>query len=152
MAIVFIFLATTTKLYCVSLAQGEILWRAEGGGYSAVTVLDDKLIYPTSTGEVLALRRSNGDKLWSYKVPNGIATQVKVLKGILVFGESQGKVQFLDSNTGRVIGGFEPGRGILSAPQIDDKRNQIFFISGEANVYALEARWARPNWYFWGNE
>lgn len=139
------------KLYCVSLAQGEILWRVEGGGYSAVTVLEDKIIYPTSGGEVMALRRTNGDRLWTYKVPNGIATQVKVLKGILVFGESQGRIQFVEANTGRVMNGFEPGRGILSSPQIDDKKNQVYFISGEANLYAVEAKWGWPDWYQRGN-
>lgn len=140
------------KLYCISLAQGEILWRVDGGGYSAVTLMDDKIIYPTSGGEVLALRRSNGDRLWSYKVPNGIATQVKILKGILVFGESQGRIQFLEANTGRVLNSLEPGRGILSSPQIDDKKNQVFFISGEANLYALEAKWGWPDWYTRGNQ
>ncbi|MNK08068.1 Outer membrane protein assembly factor BamB precursor [compost metagenome] len=129
------------RLYAVSAVKGEVLWRVDGGGYSAVTAIGNKLIYPTTTGEVWALNKTNGEKLWSYKLPTGIATQVRNYKGILVFGESQGKLQFLDANTGKVLGGTEPGRGILSAPSIDEKNNRVYFISGEANLYAIDAGW-----------
>jgi outer membrane protein assembly factor BamB len=132
------------KLYCVSADKGEIIWRIDGGGYSAVTVVGDKLLYPTTSGEVMALKKSNGEKIWSFPVSEGIATQVKVMKGIAVFGESQGRLQFLDINTGKLIGGMEPGRGILSAPQVDEKNNRVYFISGEANLYAIEAAWQKP--------
>ncbi len=135
------------KLYCVSTERGEILWRVEGGGYSAVTLLGDRIIYPNSNGEVFALRKNNGDRIWTYKSKEGIATQVKIYKGMLVFGESQGKLLFLDTATGKIVGGLEPGRGILSSPLVDEKQSRVYFISGEANIYALEARWEKPNWY-----
>ncbi|MBO9668725.1 MAG: PQQ-binding-like beta-propeller repeat protein, partial [Bdellovibrio sp.] len=135
------------KLYCVSAAKGEVLWRIDQGGYSAVTVSGDKIFYPTTGGEVLALKKGNGDKIWSYKVPDGIATQVKLFKGILTFGESQGRLQFLDANTGKVLGGMEPGRGILSSPQVDEKNNLVYFISGEANIYAINAGWIRRPYF-----
>lgn len=128
-------------LYCVSTTKGEVLWRVDGGGYSAVTVMGNKLIYPTTSGEVWALNRTNGEKLWSYKLSTGIATQVRPYKGLLVFGESQGSLKFLDADTGKVLGGVEPGRGILSAPSVDEKANRVYFISGEANLFAIEAGW-----------
>ncbi|MNS59041.1 Outer membrane protein assembly factor BamB precursor [compost metagenome] len=132
------------KLYCVSADKGEVLWRVDGGGYSAVTVVGDRILYPTTSGEVLALKKSNGEKLWSFPVKDGIPTQVKILKGIAVFGESQGRLQFVDINTGKLLGGMEPGRGILSAPQIEEKSNRVYFISGEANLYSIEASWQKP--------
>lgn len=140
------------KLYCIALSHGEVLWRVDGGGYSAVTLVDDKIVYPTTTGEVRVLKRSNGDRFWTYKLKQGIATQVKSLKGLLVFGESQGRLMFLESTSGRVLNGFDPGRGILASPLIDEKRNEVYFISGEANIYALEAKWGRPDWYTSGNK
>lgn len=134
------------KLYCVSADKGEVLWRIDQGGYSAVTISGDRLYYSTTNGEVLALKKSNGDKIWGYKLNDGIATQVKLLKGILVFGESQGSLRFLDANTGKVLGSMEPGRGILSTPQIDDKNNRVYFISGEANIWAVDAQWVRRSY------
>lgn len=135
------------KLYCVSADKGEVLWRIDGGGYSAVTVVGDKLIYPTTNGEVWALKKSNGDKVWSYKVAEGIATQVKPFKGVLVFGESQGKLRFLEPNSGKELGAMEPGRGILSAPQVDEAKNRVYFISGEANLFAINAGWVKTPYF-----
>lgn len=135
------------KLYCISAEKGEVLWRVESGGYSGVTLVGDKLIYPTSNGEVLALKKANGDKVWSYKIADGIATQVQLYKGALVFGESQGHLRFLDLNSGAELGSFEPGRGILSTPQVDEKNNRVYFISGEANLYAIDAGWVRQSFF-----
>ncbi|WP_413581516.1 PQQ-binding-like beta-propeller repeat protein [Bdellovibrio sp. HCB288] len=134
------------KLYAVSAAKGEVLWRVDQGGYSSVTVAADRIYYPTTTGEVLALNKATGQTIWSFKVKDGIATQVKLFKGILTFGESQGHLQFLDAGTGQPLGSMEPGRGILAAPQVDEKSNRVYFISGEANLYAIDAQWVRSNY------
>lgn len=131
------------KLYCVSADKGEILWRVEGGSYSAVVIWGDKVFYPTTNGEVVALKKASGDKLWSYKLKDGIATQVRSFKGSLVFGESQGSLRFLDPNSGAPLGSFTPGRGILSTPQVDEKNRRVYFISGEANLYAIDAGWIK---------
>lgn len=131
------------KLYCVSAEKGEVLWRVDGGGYSAVTLAGDKIIYPTTTGEIRALKKSDGSTLWAHSLKKGIGTQVQLYKGVLVFGESQGKLQFLEQNTGKLIGSFEPGRGILSTPEVDEKNNRVYFISGEANLYAIDAGWVQ---------
>ena len=135
------------KLYCLSVDKGEVVWRIDGGGYSGVTVVGDKLIYPTTNGEVQALNKASGDKLWSYKLKDGIATQVRTYKGVLVFGESQGSLRFLDANAGTEVGSFEPGRGILSSPQVDEKAGRVYFISGEANLYAIDAGWIRTPYF-----
>ncbi|AFY01686.1 outer membrane protein assembly factor BamB family protein [Bdellovibrio bacteriovorus] len=135
------------KLYCLSVDKGEVLWRIEGGGYSGVTIVGDKLIYPTTNGEVQALNKASGDKLWSYTLKDGIATQVRTYKGVLVFGESQGSLRFLDANAGTEVGSFEPGRGILSSPQVDEKAGRVYFISGEANLYAIDAGWIKTPYF-----
>lgn len=135
------------KLYAVSVDKGEILWRVDGGGYSGVTLVGDRLIYPTSNGEVWSLNKNNGDKIWSYKLNEGIATGVRTFKGALVFGESQGSLRFLDPANGKELGSFEPGRGILSTPQVDEENNRIYFISGEANLYAIDAGWIRSPYF-----
>ncbi|MFS4459952.1 PQQ-binding-like beta-propeller repeat protein [Bdellovibrio sp. HCB2-146] len=135
------------KLYCVSADKGEILWRVDGGGYSAVTVIGDKLFYPTTNGEIWALSKANGDKIWTHKLNEGIGTAIKSLKGVLVFGESQGSMFFLDQNTGKLLGSMEPGRGILAAPLVDEKNDRVYFISGEANLWALDAGWVRAPYF-----
>lgn len=135
------------RLYCIHADRGEIQWKVDGGGYSQVTILGDKIYFPTSGGEIIALKKSSGEKIWSYKLNRGIATQIKTYKGFLVFGESQGGLVFMNPQNGAIKYEFEPGRGILSTPQIDEKNNHLYFISGEANVYSIEAKWEWPTWF-----
>jgi outer membrane protein assembly factor BamB len=135
------------RLYCIQAQRGEIVWKIDGGGFYGITINGDKIYYPTSTGEVWALRKSDGKKLWSYPLKEGIPTGIRLFNGLVAFGESQGKLVFLDEGTGNKIGEFEPGRGILSTPSIDEKKQRLYFISGEANVYAVEARWDYPSWF-----
>lgn len=130
------------KLYCLNF-NGEIQWRIDGGGYSPVTVVSDRIYYPTTNGEVLALNKNNGSVIWKFSVPDGIATEVQFINGDIVIGESQGALRFLDTGLGKEIGSFTPGRGILSTPWISEKDNRVYFISGEANLYAIEARWTK---------
>lgn len=134
------------KLYCVNAQKGDVQWKIDGGGYYPVTIAGDKIYYSTTSGEVWALQKGNGQKAWTYSVKEGIPTQVRIYKGLAVFGESQGHLRFLDANTGKQVASFDPGRGIMSTPSMDDKAGQIYFISGEANVYAMEAKWTYPQW------
>jgi outer membrane protein assembly factor BamB len=72
----------------------------------------------------------------------GIATGASMLKGLVVFGESQGALQILDAASGKQISSFSPGRGILSPPTVDEKTGMVYFISNEANLYALRVGWS----------
>lgn len=134
------------KLYCINALKGDVQWKIDGGGYYPVTIYNDRIFYSTTAGEVWALQKGNGQKMWSYSVKEGIPTQVRVYKGLAVFGETQGRLRFLDVNTGKEVSSFDPGRGIMSTPAIDEKNSQVYFISGEANVYAMEAKWGYPQW------
>lgn len=129
------------KLYCLSSAKGDILWKVDAGGYNSVSLFGNKIFFPTSQGEVRALNKDSGDLIWSYKLADGLATQIRLYKGLVVFGESQAQLIFLDPETGKQVAHFEPGRGILATPAIDEKNSKIYIISGEANLYALDANW-----------
>lgn len=131
------------KLYSLSTETGEILWTLDRGGYAAVTVDGNRVYYPTSDGALLALDRGSGKILWDFKIKQGIATGVVQQKGLLVFGESRGSVRFLEAGDGREVASFEPGRGVFSTPLVEEASGRVYFISNEANVYALEAGWKR---------
>lgn len=133
------------KLYCLSSNNGDVLWKFEAGGYSHVTIKGDMLYYPSTNGKVFALDKNTSKKIWEYELANGIPTEVSLYKDMLVFGESQGRLLFLNADTGAMINGFEPGRGILSSIQVNEKKSEVYFISGEANLYALEVKWKSKN-------
>jgi outer membrane protein assembly factor BamB len=131
-------------LYCLRAATGDLVWKSEKGGYGTPLLLGDRLYFASSNSEFVAVDKLTGKRIWAHKLKEGIATSASIYKGLIVFGESQGSLKFLDSGTGRLVGSFDPGKGILSPPAIDDKKNLVFFISNEANIYALEVGWNWP--------
>lgn len=137
------------RLYCLSADNGAILWRHETGGFGGLTLQGNRLYYPTSDGHLRALDKESGQVLWSIPVRNGIASMPVLYKGLLVFGESRGDLRFVDASSGRAVASFEPGRGVFSAPFVDEKRDRVYFISNEANVYSMEARWESSSAYPW---
>ena len=138
------------KFYCLRSATGETAWKFEKGGYGSILSLNDKLIYSTSSGEVIALDKSTGQKKWSFESKDGVTTPPTLYKGLVVTGESFGSLKFLDSGTGKIIGSFNPGKGgILSPIATDETLHQVYFISGESNVYSLKANWEYPRAIQW---
>lgn len=133
------------KLYCLSQSNGEILWKFEAGGYANVTIKEGVLFFPSTNGKVYALDKQSSKKIWEYELKNGIPTEVSLYKDLLVFGESQGKVIFLRTDNGDYVNGFEPGRGVLSSIQVNDKKSEVYFVSGEANLYTLDVKWKSKN-------
>lgn len=133
------------KLYCLSSNNGEILWKFENGGYGSVTIKDNVLFYPTTSGKVFALNKDNSKKLWEIENINGIPTEISLMKDMIVFGESQGKVIFVNPITGKIIQSFEPGRGVLGGVQVNNSKSQVYFISGEANLYVMDVKWKSKN-------
>jgi outer membrane protein assembly factor BamB len=129
-------------VYCLRAATGETVWQAPYGGYGSILLSGDRLYLASSSGEFLALQKETGQKVWSFPLKEGIATGASMLKGLVVFGESQGALQILDAASGKQISSFSPGRGILSPPTVDEKTGMVYFISNEANLYALRVGWS----------
>lgn len=131
-------------IYCLRAATGDVVWRSDRGGFGSPLIVGDLVYYATSTNEFAALQKATGQKVWSYSLKEGIATSPAFYKGLIVFGESQAKLVFLDAISGKQVSSFEPGRGVFSPPMVDEKASRVYFISNEANVYALDAFWDFP--------
>lgn len=126
------------KLYSLDL-NGNILWKFDAGGYGGLTIFEDKLFFSSTDGELYALYVDNGQKIWSVKSTKGIPTEAKIARGLVVYGESAGSLRFLDAQTGKSVGSFEPGRGIFASPTVTDK--MVYFISNEGSLYAMDFGW-----------
>lgn len=127
--------------YCLRSATGELVWKYEKGGYGSILLSNDRLYFATTNSEFVALNKETGKKVWGFQLKEGIATAASLYKGMLVFGESQGSLRFLDANSGKQLGFYNPGRGVFSQPTVDEKNNRVYFVSNEANLYSLEVTW-----------
>jgi len=135
-------------LYCLNRADGRILWSVNEGGDTSPVLTADHIFYSTSDGQVKSLDRNSGKEVWNIDLKGKIATKPTHHKGLLIFGEYEGKLQFVDMRNGEFVGAFEPGRGVTSSPLVDTKRNEVYFISADANLFAVRMAWKNPakNW------
>ena len=130
-------------LYAVSVEDGKILWTLDEGGYEEVTLQGNTLFYSSSTGKTLAIEKMSGKVLWSSTNKAGIATAPTIYKGMVMVGEMTGALRFLDARTGEEIGEFSPGRGVTSRATVDPSSGEVYFVSADANTFALRVSWKR---------
>ena len=124
------------QLYAVSKSSGTILWKSEFGGATPPLVFSDRLVYSSSKGHLMVVTKKSGELIWKVSNLKGITTEPISHKNLIVVGESQGAVLFYEINTGKLLGSFDPGRGVLGR-LTTDKNKRVYFISGEANVYGV---------------
>lgn len=124
------------KIYCLSKAGGQIVWKYNAGGATAPLVTGQQVIFSSSNEEILALGKNDGKLLWK-KPSKGIGTEPVILKDVVIFGESQGELKAVNPRTGDTLSTFDPGRGIMSKPHVQNDQH-IYFISGEGNFYQVD--------------
>jgi outer membrane protein assembly factor BamB len=131
------------SLYALDVADGHVVWNVEDGGYSPVLLRGNFLFYTSSSGHTMALDKHTGKVLWKRTNAEGIGTSPRLYKGILMVGEMNGTMQFIDARTGELLTTFAPGRGVTSPAAVDRNDGDIYFMSADANLFALRVAWKR---------
>ena len=54
-----------------------------------------------------------------------------------------GALRVLDVRNGEQLATFAPGRGVTSRASVEPRRGEVYFMSADANVYALRVAWQR---------
>jgi outer membrane protein assembly factor BamB len=136
------------KTYAVRVATGDVVWTEDISGYGKPVLSGKQLIVATSSGEIVALEKDSGRKIWTYALPKeesgmgGFASVGGVYRGLLLAGESNGALLALDLATGKKIQHYTPGRGIFAPPRISESDNSVYFMSNESNLYKMRIGWA----------
>lgn len=130
-------------LFCLNSKNGRTIWKVDEGGYTAVTIEGSRLFYSSSNGFVIALDKRSGKKIWSLKLDKGVASQPKFFRGLIVFGVSQGELRAVNASDGSHMGEYAPGRGVTGTPYLDRKTGEVYFISADANLFALKIGWKK---------
>ncbi|MBX3022314.1 MAG: PQQ-binding-like beta-propeller repeat protein [Bdellovibrionales bacterium] len=131
------------SLYAVNAADGKVVWNLDDGGYDEVLREGGTLYYSSSSGKTMAVEKATGKVIWQKDNPLGIATSPTLFKGVLMVGEMDGALRFLDPRTGDFLGEFAPGRGVTSRVTVDTKSSEVYFMSTDANLFALQVNWKR---------
>jgi outer membrane protein assembly factor BamB len=130
-------------LYAVNRADGKVLWTVDDGGYEEVLLGPNQLFFSSTSGKTMALDKGSGKILWSKDNPRGMATAPTLYKGVLMVGEMEGALRFYDARSGEFLSEFEPGRGVTSKASVDPATGEVYFMSTDANLFALKVSWKR---------
>lgn len=134
-------------LYSLEKSSGKILWSREEGGYSAVALDENRLYYGSSDNKIIAVDMDSGKEIWSIAV-GGLPVQPTLYRGLVIVGDSSGPVHAFDARNGEIQGHFHPGRGVSSPVTIDPETGEAYFMSVDANLFALQLDWI-STWKRW---
>lgn len=123
--------------YALNATDGRVEWMTPGGGYQRATVLKDQIFVSSTLGEIQAIDKKSGKIEWTKPVTHGIPTGLVNYRGYLIYGESEGDLVVIDSSGTEELGRFSPGRGLLATPTLDPESGDLYFISNNANLFAV---------------
>jgi outer membrane protein assembly factor BamB len=132
-------------LFCLSRADGQVVWRLDDGGAVPVTIQGDNLYYASLNHAVYALNKKTGAVRWkhSYEESYGVPTQPVLYRGLVLFGTSGGDLIALSELNGNMLSSYRPGSGIFATPLLNAKDGELFVFSNQANLHSLKIAWKR---------
>ncbi len=136
-------------LFCLDKNSGGIKWRHDFGGYNSVLVTDNQIYYPTLNSEIHLLDAESGKLIRKVVNIDGLATQPIEVGPYIAYGESEGKLVLRAKGSLKEVASFAPGLGIFARPSVDASLTQIFFVSGDANLYRFDLKDKPDNAFLW---
>lgn len=107
------------RVAMLSLDGGQIWWSRDLSSYRGLDIDDDQVYVATSDGSVVALRRRDGAVVWEQKAlaRRGLSTPA-VVGSVVVVGDFEGYLHFLDRSTGKFVAREHPGSERIAAPPL----------------------------------
>ena len=86
----------------------------------------------------------NVEKLWEIHSDANVISTPLYHNGLVIFGNSTGKIEGLSEKTGKSQWTFETGGGVFSSPAAFEEL--VIFGSGDGNIYALDSKTGKGVW------
>jgi outer membrane protein assembly factor BamB len=137
-------------LYAVHIKNGAIKWKKKVGAvlFGAMPVSQkSRLFIGTASGELRAVNKFTGEKLWSYQAKSGIYSSAYTRHNKLFFNSEDGTVHCLNLLTGKKLWSFKTGGRIISSNPVL-YQNMVILGSYNGSVYAIGAYSGKLIWRF----
>lgn len=96
---------------------GQVLWRHGASSYTGLTVIDDRVIVSDTRGHVWALDARTGASIWRQQaLEYRRLSTPEVLGRLVVIGDFEGYLHWLDPASGDIVGRTRAGNAPLQGP------------------------------------
>jgi outer membrane protein assembly factor BamB len=122
-------------VFCVDLADGRVLWKAEGGNYSTPTISgDDMVLRLENAMAAYHLSLTEAKKMWSFSLVLDRASSPIIYKDH-IYTVAGGRTQCVELKTGKVLWDGQPGGGTeMSSPIFVNDKMVALWDGGNALV------------------
>lgn len=86
------------------------------------------------------------EKVWEFHSDANVISTPAYVNGLVIFGNSTGKIEALSAKTGKPVWEFQTKGGIFSSPAV--YKNKIIVGSGDGNIYSLNSKTGELDWKF----
>jgi eukaryotic-like serine/threonine-protein kinase len=138
-----------SHLYAVDAAKGTLRWvfdyEKEGMTWAISSPAVSGQVVYTGTADghfVHALRASDGQELWRFKMPSRVWSSPAVAGSELYVTNQSGSLYAVDLSSGKEGWLFQTRSSVQSSPAVD--HGVVYFGSNDGGVYAIRADGAQP--------
>lgn len=109
-------------------------------------MMGDVLYSANLSGEVFAMHRFEGYRLWERKLPAGVEAALTYGRSKVIVGDLQGNLLALNARDGSDYWKFKIGAEWLSPPAIS--RDKVFAVTSNDELYALSETQGKELWHY----
>ena len=138
------------NLVAYNVRLGKYEWQQRVGDIETSPLLqDDKLFVTTLKGALLCVRKSTGEKIWTFTVPaSGRSSMVHSSPAsdgrAVFFGADNGSLYAVDINDGKLLWQITTGGAVMASPSVTE--GKVFFGSLDKSFYACDAAAGTVAW------
>lgn len=124
-------------LFSMDATSGNLIWKSDNSGSAYPPVIEGQVILTTpSKGNIEALNKKTGEKLWVYQLDSGFATGVVIKDKVVYFCQNNGSITGLNLDTGDKLFFYTNFSGTLATPNIYS--SMLYNISISGNLHAIK--------------
>ncbi len=156
-----VYAAGDTVLYALNAGSGKLLWRYRGSKWISQAIVVAGTVYTATSAEnnasiIVALRATDGGKLWTYNVSAATPALMGVVDGVVyVAASSEGPdglsirvISALRADDGQLLWNMTPRTDAgLANGGIVAANGLVYFATSQGDIYALRTDTGRVAWH-----
>lgn len=123
------------EIVSFSLSQRKVLWSSPASLFQEMAVDKNQIVITDEKGQIVALSRDKGERLWSQKgLLNRGVTAPEILGNFVVVGDREGYLHLLDRHTGDFVSQLDLSGSALTQPlSVGDR---LYLLSEDGRLQA----------------